>query len=112
MPLKVRLMTSPALRFVLVLATSAALIIPLVPATSADASIKAKHYTSCKKLNQAYPHGVGRKGAKDHHSKSSKAVTNFKVSTKVFKMNNGARNQATGEYDLDRDNDGIACEKR
>ena len=76
----------------------------------ADAAPKPEHYASCKALNEDYPHGVGKKGAKD--KTSGKRVTNFKVSDKVYGMNNGKRNPATGEYDLDRDNDGIACEKR
>ncbi len=92
-------------------ATAGVLVLPLTLATPADAAIKAKHYTSCSALHKDYPHGVGKKGAKDKHSKSSKAVTNFKVSTKVYNLNNGPRNKQTGEYDLDRDNDGIACEQ-
>ena len=52
-----------------------------------------------------------------HTGSSSPAQTSPKpkhtdyVSTKVYKMNNGPRNQRTGEHDLDRDNDGIACER-
>ena len=57
-----------------------------------------------------YPHGVGKPGATD--DTSGDPVTNFYRSTKLYNMNNGPRNQATGEYDLDRDNDGIACEKK
>jgi len=57
-----------------------------------------------------YPHGVGRSGAQD--SSSGDPVTNFFRSTKVYKMNDGPRNKKTGEYDLDRDNDGVACEKK
>ena len=34
---------------------------------SADAA-RAKHYKSCKALNKVYPHGVGRKGARDRTS--------------------------------------------
>jgi hypothetical protein len=30
----------------------------------------------------------------------------------VYGLNDGPRNKATGGYDLDRDNDGIGCEKR
>jgi len=78
----------------------------------ADAAPKAKHYSSCSALNKVYKHGVGKKGARDRHSKSSRAVTNFTVDSKVYGYNNGPRNRKTGEYDLDRDNDGIACEKR
>jgi hypothetical protein len=39
-------------------------------------------------------------------------VTSFYRSAKVYQTNNGPRNERTGEYDLDRDNGGIACEKR
>lgn len=91
-------------------ATAAVLLLPLTSTTAADAAVKPKYYTSCSALNKDYPHGVGKKGAKD--KTSSKPVTNFKVSTTVYNMNNGPRNTKTGEYDLDRDNDGIACEKR
>jgi hypothetical protein len=92
--------------------TLSALALPLTATTlsTADAAVKAKHYKSCAALQKDYPHGVGRKGAKDKTSGTK--VTTFKVSNTVYGMNNGPRDQATGEYDLDRDNDGIACEKR
>ncbi len=80
----------------------------LIVAPAAQAAPKAKSYKNCTALNKVYPHGVGRSGARDHTS-SSKRVTNFKVSTKVYNLNNGPRQGA--QYDLDRDNDGIACEK-
>ena len=91
---------------------TAVVLLPLSAATlgTADAAVKAKHYSSCKALQKDYPHGVGKKGAKDKTSGAK--VTNFKVSTTVYGMNNAPRNSSTGEYDLDRDNDGIACEKR
>lgn len=82
------------------------------PAASITAKTKPaapKHYRSCAALQKVYPHGVGRSGADD--STSGEPVENFYVSTKLYKMNNGPRNHKTGEYDLDRDNDGIACEK-
>lgn len=60
----------------------------------------AKEYKNCTALNKVYPHGVGKKGAKD--KTSSKRVTNFKVSSSIYKQNKKS----------DRDNDGIACEKR
>jgi len=49
-----------------------------------------------------YPHGVGRKGARDHVSGTSRPVTNFYVSTTIYNANTGR----------DRDKDGVACEKR
>lgn len=106
-------MISPTTRRIIagVLATST-LSIPLSISviTTADAAPKAKHYKNCAALNKVYPHGVGKSGATDHTSGTK--VKNFTVSTTVYKMNDGPRNQASGEYDLDRDNDGIACEKR
>ena len=61
-------------------------------------------YKNCTALHTKYKHGVGRSGAHDHTS--GKPVTNFYHSTKVYdtamKKNRG----------LDRDRDGIACEKR
>ncbi len=70
-----------------------------VPAESATA---AKEYKNCTELNKKYPHGVGKKGAKDKVSGSSKPVTNFKVDTALYNANKKS----------DRDKDGIACEKR
>lgn len=87
----------------------AALTLPLT-VSSSSAAVQAKHYSSCSALQKVYPHGVGKQGARD--KSSSTPVRNFTVSTKVYGMNDGPRNQATGEYDLDRDNDGVACEKR
>lgn len=67
-------------------------------------------YKSCKAMNNGkYPHGVGKKGAKD--KTSGKRVTNFKVDNKVY-YRYAAGASKTGYYDLDRDNDGIACERR
>lgn len=77
----------------------------------AGAAVKAESYTNCTALNKVYPHGVARKGAKDKtSSKSSKPVTNFTVSSKVYSYNDGQAKHK-GEHDLDRDNDGVACEK-
>jgi hypothetical protein len=68
-----------------------------------------KHYTSCKAMNKgAYPHGVGKKGA--HDKSSGKKVTNFTRNNKVYWLFSAGKSK-TGYYDLDRDNDGIACEK-
>ncbi len=62
----------------------------------------AKVYPNCKALNARYPHGVGKKGARDHVTRSAKPVTTFKVDNTVYAANRK----------LDRDRDGIACEKR
>lgn len=62
----------------------------------------AQTFKNCTALNKKYKHGVGRKGAHDHVSGSSKPVTNFTVNTAVYNANKKS----------DRDKDGIACEKR
>ena len=74
------------------------------------AQAAARHFSSCTALHRVYAHGVGRVGAVDRTS--GKRVTTWKRSTALYRANNGPRNRSTGEYDLDRDNDGIACEKR
>ena len=78
-----------------------------VPASAAPAP---KSYKNCTELNKVYPHGVGRSGAWD--KTSGKPVTNFRVNNTVYKYNDGVGPRHWGEHDLDRDNDGIACEKR
>jgi Excalibur calcium-binding domain len=60
-------------------------------------------YKNCTNLNKKYPHGLGRVGARDHTSGTP--VTNFNRSTKLYKL---AMSYNRG---LDRDKDGIACEK-
>jgi hypothetical protein len=69
------------------------------PSASSGAIVKFKNCTS---LNKVYKHGVGLKGAKDKHGRRAHGVMNFKVSTPLYKANRK----------LDRDKDGIACEKR
>jgi len=60
-------------------------------------------YKNCTNLNQQYPHGVGRAGARD--KTSGVPVTNFRRSTTLY---NTAMSHNRG---LDRDKDRIACEK-
>jgi Excalibur calcium-binding domain len=89
--------------------TAAAALLPLGGVVvSADAATP-KHYKSCKALNKAYPHGVGRKGARDRTSEER--VTNFTRNNKVYTYNDGKGANPPREHDLDRDNDGIACER-
>lgn len=74
---------------------------------------KDRTYSSCKSLNRDFAHGVGRRGAVDRTSGTR--VTNFTRNTTVYLLNNGPRTSGAapgqGQYDLDADNDGIACEK-
>jgi excalibur calcium-binding domain-containing protein len=71
---------------------------------------KPRSFRNCAAMNKVYPHGVGRKHARDQTSGTP--VTNFKRSKRLYNANNGGKNRRPGEHDLDRDNDGIACEKR
>jgi len=58
-----------------------------------------RHYVNCKALNAVYRHGVGLPGARD--KTSGTPVTNFTRNRAVYLANTS----------LDRDKDGIACEK-
>ena len=69
-----------------------------VPAEAATAT----KYKNCTALHKKYQHGIAKKGAKDKVRGSSKPVTTFTVNTKVYNANKK----------LDRDKDGVACEKR
>lgn len=66
------------------------------------AKVTVKKYKNCKALNKKYKHGVGKKNAKDKVRGKTKPVKNFKKHNALYKKNKH----------LDRDKDGIACEKR
>ena len=76
-------------------AMTAALALTAAPPSTAAA----KKYKNCTALNKAYPHGVGKPGARD--KTSGKPVTNFTRSSSLYAANKSS----------DRDGDGIACEK-
>ena len=76
---------------------------PATPAVQATARIPAL-YKNCTNLNKRYPHGVGKLHARD--KTSGQPVTNFRRSTTLY---NRAMSYNKG---LDRDKDGIACEKK
>jgi hypothetical protein len=60
-------------------------------------------WKNCTHVNKRYPHGVGKVGA--HDRTSGVPVTNFKHSTLLY------RTAMRYNRGLDRDKDGIACEK-
>lgn len=60
-------------------------------------------YKNCTNLNKKYPHGLGKLRARD--KTSGTPVRNFYRSTRLYNIANG------WNAGLDRDNDGIACEK-
>jgi Excalibur calcium-binding domain len=71
-------------------------------ASASQTTIPAR-WKNCKHVNARYPHGVGRYGA--HDKTTGVPVTNFKHSTRLYRL---AMHYNRG---LDRDKDGIACEK-
>jgi hypothetical protein len=93
-------MTRPA-SFVAIAAVTFVLALPAFAATDAVTSptITSVRYPRCSARNRRYPHGVGRVGACDHTSGTS--VTTFKHSNTIYRQNSH----------LDRDKDGVACEK-
>jgi Excalibur calcium-binding domain len=60
-------------------------------------------YKNCTALNARYPHGVGLLRA--HDKTSGTPVTTFKRSALIY------RRAMSYNRGLDRDKDGIACEK-
>ena len=105
--------TTPARRIAATALSAALLGFPIAAlASSADAAPTPKSYKNCTALNSVYKHGVGKKSAVDKINGKVRddRVKNFTVSTTVYNLNNGPRQGA--QYDLDRDNDGVACEKK
>ncbi|GMA40966.1 hypothetical protein GCM10025883_30110 [Mobilicoccus caccae] len=82
----------------------AAVPLAAAPADAAPTSATAARYKNCAMLNRDYPNGVGKRGAKDKVSGRAKAnpVRSFKVDSRLY---------ASLPKTLDRDRDGIACEK-
>lgn len=83
---------------------AASTVLALSAHAPADAK-KYKQYANCDAVHKDYKHGIGKKGAKDKVTGKSKPVKNFKVDTGLY-------NAQKKRKSLDRDKDGIACEKR
>ena len=78
-------------------------------ATAAPAeAAAAKRYTSCSKLNAKYEGGV----AKNKSVRNTKTVNGKKVPAKSTKAPKVSSALYAKNKHLDRDKDGIACEKR
>lgn len=77
----------------------------VVLAATASAALKAipARWTNCTIVNKRFPHGVGKLRA--HDKTTGTPVTNFRRSTALYLT---AMHYNRG---LDRDKDGIACEK-
>jgi hypothetical protein len=87
----------------LLVAAVAGLIVLTASASGARDAIPYR-WQSCKHVNAKWPHGVGKRLAHDR-TKSGDPVTNFRRSTALYLT---AMHYNRG---LDRDKDGIACEK-
>ena len=84
---------------------------PMAAADALPVATASKTYTSCAKMNAGkYPHGVGKKGAVD--KTRGKRVRTFKVDNKAYKRYSTSASKGAYYRDLDRDNDGIACERK
>ncbi|GIF25636.1 hypothetical protein BJ973_003914 [Actinoplanes tereljensis] len=73
----------------------------LIAAPAQAALPKPAKYQNCAALNAVYKHGVAKAGAADKVS-SGKPVTTFLVYPDTYAKNTH----------LDRDKDGVACEKK
>ncbi len=62
-------------------------------------------WQNCTHVHTKYPHGVGKLYARDHTRSGTNAVTNFKRSTRLYKIAMRYNRR------LDADKDGVACEK-
>lgn len=85
------------------LATAAFVLLAPLPAAQAAAPAP---YTNCTVLHKTWPHGIGRANAVDKVPAGAKRVTTFRRDTK------GYDKAMRANRGLDRDRDGIACEKR
>lgn len=87
----------------LLLGATVALAVALVP-TAANAA--GPSYANCTALQKTYGHGIGRTNAHDVVRGSTKPVTTWRHDTA------GYNKAVKANRDLDRDRDGVACEKR
>jgi hypothetical protein len=65
-------------------------------------------WQNCTHVHTKYRHGVGKVGA--HDRTTGTPVTTFYRSTRLY--NSAMSYNSARGYNLDRDHDGIACEKR
>lgn len=86
--------------------TATALTLTALVGTAGAADAATGKYKNCTTFQKTYKHGVGKAGARDRVRGHSRPVTNFKVSTKLYKAAVKANSR------LDADRDGVACEKR
>jgi len=91
---------------ILLLASALSAVLAVFVAAPGGATTKRSSsiWDNCTKVHKTYRHGVGKRYA--HDKTSGTPVTTFKRSTLLY-------NRAMRvNRDLDRDHDGIACEKK
>lgn len=98
-------MTSPKLAVALAAALLGSLCGLPATITPAEAASRPAWTKNCTELNKKYAHGVGKAKATDRVASGKARVTNFKRSDSLYKK---AMSYNRG---LDRDHDGVACEK-
>jgi hypothetical protein len=94
-------------RTLLTAVAAGALLVAVAPAPASTVAVPYV-WKNCTNVHTKYPHGVGKANARD--KTSGTPVTTFKRSTRLYNIAmsyNGQRG-----YNLDRDHDGIACEKK
>jgi hypothetical protein len=84
-----------------------ALLMAVAPAPASTVTVPYV-WKNCTNVHTKYPHGVGKANARD--KTSGTPVTTFKRSTRLYNI--AMSYNAQRGYNLDRDHDGIACEKR
>jgi hypothetical protein len=72
-------------------------------AASVSSAVVPPLYKNCTNLNKRYPHGVGKGLARG--KTAGTPVRNFKRNTRLYNL------AVSHNKGLDRDKDGIACEK-
>jgi hypothetical protein len=77
----------------------------LAPSLGAATSAIPYRWKNCTIVNKRFPHGVGRYGAHDRTRSGTDPVTDFRRSNRLY------REAMRYHRGLDRDKDGIACEK-
>jgi hypothetical protein len=80
-----------------------AIVVSTAPFANAAAERIPARWKNCTVVNKRYPHGVGKVGARDRTS--GEPVLTFKRSNLLY------RTAMRYNRGLDRDKDGIACEK-
>ena len=88
-----------------VVIAAGAIALGIAPAVGARSAVSSP-WNNCTQVHTKYAHGVGRIGARDRVRGTTPPVTTFKRSTRLY---NSAMRSNSG---LDRDKDGVACEKR